>query len=123
MARTKAISVRIVICLSWLALIAIPRPLQARQTFNIKANYSKSEQMIAMRDGVKLFTAIYSPKDASQKYPIILSRTPYSCSPYGPDAYKETIGPSALFAKEGYIVVYQDVRGAYMSEGAYVNMR
>jgi len=109
--------------LTWLALIAIPRPLPAQQPVNIKANYSKSEQMIAMRDGVKLFTAIYSPKDTSQKYPILLSRTPYSCSPYGPDAYKETIGPSPLFAKEGYIVVYQDVRGAYMSEGTYVNMR
>jgi putative CocE/NonD family hydrolase len=104
-------------------LIAIPHPMQAQQSFNIKANYSKSERMIAMRDGVKLFTAVYSPKDASQKYPILLSRTPYSCSPYGPDAYKETIGPSPLFAKEGYIVVYQDVRGAYMSEGTYVNMR
>jgi putative CocE/NonD family hydrolase len=103
--------------------MTIQRPLQAQQPVNIKANYSKSEQMIAMRDGVKLFTAIYSPKDASQKYPILLSRTPYSCSPYGPDAYKETIGPSPLFAKEGYIVVYQDVRGAYMSEGTYVNMR
>ncbi|HXI93269.1 MAG TPA: CocE/NonD family hydrolase [Blastocatellia bacterium] len=97
--------------------------MSAQQPVNIKANYSKSEQMIAMRDGVKLFTAIYSPKDTSQKYPILLSRTPYSCSPYGPDAYKETIGPSPLFAKEGYIVVYQDVRGAYMSEGTYVNMR
>jgi len=97
--------------------------MPAQQPVNVKANYSKSEQMIAMRDGVKLFTAIYSPKDTSQKYPILLSRTPYSCSPYGPDAYKETIGPSPLFAKEGYIVVYQDVRGAYMSEGTYVNMR
>ena len=109
--------------LMWLALMTIQSPLQAQQPVNIKANYSKSEHMIAMRDGVKLFTAVYSPKDASQKYPILLSRTPYSCSPYGPDAYKETIGPSPLFAKEGYIVVYQDVRGAYMSEGAYVNMR
>jgi putative CocE/NonD family hydrolase len=109
--------------LIWLALIDIQRPLQAQQPVNIKANYAKSEHMIAMRDGVKLFTAVYSPKDTSQKYPILLSRTPYSCSPYGPDAYKETIGPSPLFAKEGYIVVYQDVRGAYMSEGTYVNMR
>src|SRR5258705_13752008 len=114
MERTRSFSIRLVVCLTWLALIAIPRPLPAQQPVNIKANYSKSEQMIAMRDGVKLFTAIYSPKDASQKYPILLSRTPYSCSPYGPDAYKETIGPSPLFAKEGYIVVYQDARGAYM---------
>ena len=110
-------------CALLLGLISLERPMKAQQTFNIKANYSKSEHMIAMRDGVKLFTAVYSPKDTSQKYPILLSRTPYSCSPYGLDAYKETIGPSPLFAKAGYIVVYQDVRGAYMSEGTYVNMR
>ncbi|HLF83267.1 MAG TPA: CocE/NonD family hydrolase [Blastocatellia bacterium] len=123
MARTKALPAGLVICLSWLALIAIPRPLQAQQPFDVKANYAKSEHMIAMRDGVKLFTAVYSPKDASQKYPILLNRTPYSCSPYGLDKYKDTIGPSPLLAKEGYIIVYQDVRGAHMSEGTYVNMR
>ena len=123
MARTKAIPVSLVICLSWLALIATPRPLEAQQPFDVKANYAKSEHMIPMRDGVKLFTAVYSPRDASQKYPILLSRTPYSCSPYGPNAYKAPIGPSTLFAKEGYIIVYQDVRGAHMSEGTYVNMR
>ena len=110
-------------CLIWLALTVIPRPLLAQQSFDVKANYAKTEHTIAMRDGVKLFVAVYSPRDTSQKYPILLSRTPYSCGPYGPDAYKETIGPSPLFAKEGYIVVYQDVRGAWMSEGTYVNMR
>jgi uncharacterized protein len=109
--------------LFWLALIAIAVPLRAQQSFDIKANYSKSEHMIPMRDGAKLFTAVYSPKDTSQTYPILLSRTPYSCAPYGPDKYKETIGPSELIAREGYIVVYQDVRGAFMSEGVYVNMR
>ena len=120
----KRLSVLVITtCLIGVASSVATGRLQAQQSFNIKANYAKSEQMIAMRDGVKLFTAIYSPKDTSQKYPILLSRTPYSCSPYGPDAYKETIGPSPLFAKEGYIVVYQDVRGAYMSEGTYVNMR
>jgi uncharacterized protein len=123
MSSKKSLALMSTAGLMWLALIAIPRPMKAQQTDNVKANYSKSEHMIAMRDGVKLFTAVFSPKDASQKYPILLSRTPYSCSPYGPDAYKETIGPSPLFAKEGYIVVYQDVRGAYMSEGTYVNMR
>jgi uncharacterized protein len=113
----------LVVCLTWVALIAIPHPSVAEQSFDIKANYTKSEQMVSMRDGVKLFTAVYAPKDASQKYPILLNRTPYSCAPYGADAYKENIGPSALFAKEGYIVVYQDVRGAWMSEETYANMR
>lgn len=115
-------SARFLICLACLTF-AVPRPLQAQQPFDLKANYAKSEHLIAMRDGVKLFAAVYSPKDASQKYPILLNRTPYSCAPYGPDKYKDSIGPSPLFAKEGYIVVYQDVRGAWMSEGTYVNMR
>ena len=97
-------------------------PLHA-QTSTVKDAYTKSEHMIPMRDGVKLFVAVYSPKDASQKYAILLNRTPYSCGPYGPNAYKDSIGPSPLFAKEGYIIVYQDVRGAWMSEGTYVNMR
>ncbi len=76
-----------------------------------------------MRDGVRLFTAVYVPKDTSQRYPILLSRTPYSCQPYGEDAYKGNLGPSELFGKEGYIVAYQDVRGRWMSEGEFVNMR
>ena len=111
------------ICLAGLTANFVTNSLQAQQTFDVKTNYVKSEHMIPMRDGVKLFTAVYSPRDASQKYPILLSRTPYSCGPYGPNAYKEAIGPSPLFAKEGYIVVYQDVRGAFMSEGTYVNVR
>lgn len=111
------------ISIAGLALNVGVRPLRAQQAFDLKANYAKSEHMIPMRDGVKLFTAVYAPKDAAQKYPILLNRTPYSCAPYGPKAYRDTIGPSPLFAKEGYIVVYQDVRGAWMSEGTYVNVR
>jgi len=114
---------RITVGLFSLVLALGQRPQHAQQQFDVKANYTKSEHMIPMRDGVKLFTAAYSPKDMSQKYPILLNRTPYSCAPYGAGAYKENIGPSPLFAKEGYIVVYQDVRGAWMSEGTYVNMR
>ena len=105
-----------------LTAIVDKSPLRA-QTSTVKDAYTKSEHMVPMRDGVKLFVAVYSPKDASQKYPILLNRTPYSCGPYGPNAYKDNIGPSPLFAKEGYIIVYQDVRGAWMSEGTYVNMR
>jgi putative CocE/NonD family hydrolase len=103
--------------------MVVPRPLGAQNALNVKATYAKSEHMIPMRDGVKLFTAVYAPKNTSQTYPILLIRTPYSCGPYGPDAYKETIGPSPLFQKEGFIFVYQDVRGAWMSEGVYVNVR
>jgi putative CocE/NonD family hydrolase len=76
-----------------------------------------------MRDGVRLFTAIYTPKDRSKRYPIMLNRTPYSVAPYGSDQYRGGVGPSALFADEGYIFVYQDVRGRWMSEGAFEQVR
>jgi putative CocE/NonD family hydrolase len=89
----------------------------------IKNNYSKREVMVPMRDGIKLFTTIYEPRDTSQKYAILLSRTPYSIAPYGEDKFKTLIGPNEHFPKEGYIFVYQDVRGRYMSEGEYENVR
>ncbi|MGH9859367.1 MAG: CocE/NonD family hydrolase [Candidatus Acidiferrales bacterium] len=89
----------------------------------VKANYTKHEYSIAMRDGVRLFTAVYVPKDRSQQYPILLNRTPYSVRPYGADQYRENIGPSPLFATEGYIIVYQDVRGRWMSEGVFEHVR
>jgi putative CocE/NonD family hydrolase len=88
----------------------------------IKANYTKREVMIPMRDGVKLFTSIYEPKDKAQKYPIMMDRTCYSVRPYGADL-KTSLGPNELFAKEGYIFVYQDVRGRWMSEGQFEDVR
>src|SRR5882672_5834429 len=88
----------------------------------VKAHYTKYEYRIPMRDGKKLFTSVYVPKDDSQKYPILMDRTPYSVGPYGEDAYKKSLGPSEEFQKAGYIFVYQDVRGRYMSEGEFVEM-
>jgi putative CocE/NonD family hydrolase len=87
----------------------------------IREHYNKIERMVPVRDGIKLFTAIYIPKDisASKPYPILLNRTPYSVAPYGETLFKGSIGPSPLFARDGYIVVYQDVRGKYMSEGDF----
>src|SRR5881628_283430 len=85
----------------------------------IKKNYTKSEVMIPMRDGVRLFVCIYEPKDKKQKYPIMFDRTPYSVGPYGPDNYKTFLGPDELFPREGYIFAYGDVRGRYMSEGRF----
>ncbi len=76
-----------------------------------------------MRDGKKLFTSVYVPKDASQPYPILMDRTPYSVAPYGEDQYKPALGPSDEFEKSGYIFVYQDVRGRYLSEGDFIEMR
>jgi putative CocE/NonD family hydrolase len=75
-----------------------------------------------MRDGVKLFTVIYTPRDASQKYPIMMCRTPYGV-PYGANNFPGVLGPSRKFTEGGYIVVYQDVRGTHLSEGTYENMR
>src|SRR5271170_6807336 len=85
--------------------------------FDVKAHYTKYEYRIAMRDGVHLFTSVYVPKDASQSYPFLMDRTPYSVAPYGEDQYPKRLGPSDEFEKSGYIFVYQDVRGRWMSEG------
>ncbi len=76
-----------------------------------------------MRDGVRLFTAVYVPKDTSGEYPILMTRTPYGIAPYGPNAYPGHLGPSASFTDDKFIFVYQDVRGRFMSEGEWVEMR
>jgi len=89
----------------------------------IRANYTKHEYQIPMRDGKRLFTAVYTPKGSGEPWPILLERTPYGLAPYGEDNYPETLGPSELFAKEKYIFVIQDVRGRYMSEGDFVDVR
>jgi putative CocE/NonD family hydrolase len=79
--------------------------------------------MIPMRDGVKLFVAVYAPKDDSQRWPMLLTRTPYGCKPYGEDLYPEPAGPMHDYAKEKFIFVLQDVRGRYASHGQFVHMR
>ena len=88
------------------------------------ANYTKQEVQITMRDGVKLFTTIYAPKDQTEKHPILMVRTPYSVSPYG-SAFSPRLYAAhwAQYLKEGYIMVLQDVRGCYMSEGQFVDVR
>jgi putative CocE/NonD family hydrolase len=88
----------------------------------VKANYTKFEYYVPVRDGKRLFTSVYVPKDASKTYPFLINRTPYSCAPYGPDRYRPSLGPNELFLKSGYIFVCQDVRGRYMSEGVFVEM-
>jgi len=91
----------------------------------VRTHYDKIERMIEMRDGIKLFTAIYIPKDIApdNQYPFIMQRTPYSCRPYGEDQYSARLTQYIHLAREGYIFVFQDVRGKYMSEGEYVNIR
>ncbi len=106
-------------------LLLLPSPTWAQGLEHVQAHYTKYEYRIPMRDGTKLFTAVYVPKDAgpANKYPFLLKRTPYSVGPYGTDRFPKDLGPSALFGKSGYIFVYQDVRGRMMSEGTHVNMR
>jgi putative CocE/NonD family hydrolase len=98
---------------------APPKP----DEFDVKEHYTKYEYRIPMRDGVRLFTAVYVPKDSSRPYPFLISRTPYSVSPYGVDQYRAQLGPSPDFDKAGYIFVMQDVRGRFMSEGKFIEMR
>ncbi|MGZ4098521.1 MAG: CocE/NonD family hydrolase, partial [Bacteroidia bacterium] len=87
-------------------------------------NYSKQEVMIPMRDGKKLFTAIYTPKNNSEKHPILVVRTPYSVGPYGKVFSPRIYSPHwSQYLKENYILVMQDVRGRYMSEGEYMDVR
>lgn len=78
-----------------------------------------------MRDGIKLFTAIYIPKDVTEKHPILMTRTPYSCAPYGEKNFTSNLWTRhwRYYARENYIIVIQDVRGRWMSEGAYVDIR
>ena len=87
-------------------------------------NYTKTETYIKMRDGVKLFTSIYTPKNLSEKHPFLMSRSPYSSAPYGPEKFIEIWRTYKMaYVKEGYIFVSQDVRGRYMSEGDFVDVR
>lgn len=91
----------------------------------VRENYYKIERMVPMRDGIKLFTAFYIPKDSSENHPILLNRTPYSCSPYGENEFSGRVyGTYWLnYLKEGYIIAVQDVRGKFMSEGDFIDVR
>src|SRR6266567_5956729 len=89
----------------------------------IRANYTKFEYMVPMRDGVHLFVAVYTPKDSSKQYPIWMMRTPYTVGPYGVDNYRGSLGPSEFFAHDGYIFAYCDVRGRGKSEGKFEHVR
>jgi len=91
----------------------------------IRENYLKKEVRIPMRDGIKLFTAIYIPRDASEKHPILMTRTPYSCAPYGEENFTANLWTRhwRYYARENYIIVVQDVRGRWMSEGEFVDIR
>ena len=106
-----------------LNLLASECEAQSSRSAFIRQRYHKTEHRIPMRDGVHLHTVIFQPRDQSKSYPIVLTRTPYSCFPYGPDALPARVGPSKQMELDGYIFVKQDVRGRWNSAGRYDNMR
>lgn len=109
-----------------LALVLLNGRLHAQTTADslyVREHYDKTEVTVPMRDGKKLFTAIYSPKDKSKKYPVLVNRTPYTVAPYGKNEYKKSLGSFPAMMREGYIFVYQDVRGKWMSEGDFADIR
>ena len=120
----RFVSVVALAIVSTMGLLVLARTLHSQnpQEFNVREHYTKFEYQIPMRDGKRLFTSVYVPKDASKQYPFLMTRTPYSVAPYGADQYRRNLGPSKEFDKAGYIFVYQDVRGRYMSEGTFVEM-
>ena len=98
---------------------------RAQDSVFVRQNYTKLDRQVAMRDGVKLYTVVYVPKDAAPAapYPILMTRTPYSAGPYGEQKYRTRgPGPSRELSREKYIFVYQDVRGRYLSEGKFEEM-
>ncbi|MCG8456491.1 MAG: CocE/NonD family hydrolase [Holophagales bacterium] len=113
-----------------LAVISAPLALAAdddertQRAEYIRKHYSKHEHQIPMRDGTELWTVVYIPNEiGGGPYPILLLRTPYSVGPYGAERYKRSLGPHFAFEKSKFIFAFQDVRGKYMSQGEFVNMR
>lgn len=98
-------------------MVLICTTCSVAQGNTVKDKYNKIDTTITMRDGIKLYTVIYVPKDNTQRYPFLIERTPYSAGPYGKDNFARRIGPNEALMNEQYIFVYQDVRGRYMSEG------
>src|SRR5918999_4053868 len=107
----------------WFIAIASRSAFAQEAAFDAKQHYTKTDHLIAMRDGVRLFTIVYEPRDTTRTYPILLVRTPYSIRPYEPDQYRRVLGPSQEFDRDGYIFVFQDVRGKFRSEGEFEVMR
>ncbi len=115
------------VCGIMIAIVSSPtaRAVHPQQSAvnSVQQKYQKQSVRIPMRDGKTLYTTIYAPRDTSRTYPIMLNRTPYSVRPYNADQYSGRIAPSKYMEAEGYIFVHQDVRGRWMSEGSYDNMR
>jgi hypothetical protein len=103
-------------------LAAIGLALPAQGLGYVTEHYARTEAMVPMRDGTRLFTVIYRPKEGGRNLPIMIERTPYSAAPEGTHEFRGDLGPSPLFGREGFIFVYQDVRGCMMSEGRFQDL-
>lgn len=114
--------------LAWIAMLVLNQQVLAQENrFSVQDHYNKAEYKVPMRDGVELHTVIYTPKSRAEDdgYPFLLVRTPYSSKPYGPNEYRsiEEMAPSTQFLEDGYIFVFQDVRGTNYSDGEWENLR
>lgn len=120
----NAIKRNFLIFILMVAILVVGWFLWPRHTgSSLRAHYTKYEYRIPMRDGVRLYTAVYLPKDTSHSYPFLIMRTPFGATPYGADHYPARLGPADAFDRAGYIFVVQDVRGRYQSEGQFVDAR
>ena len=114
----KKIIIRLYLTLSLMIMMVAA---SAQSDENVRSKYDKKEVYITMRDGVRLFTSIYTPKDNSETHPFLLTRTPYNIEPAGPENF--SISMTSEYIKDNYIRVLQDVRGKYMSEGTFEDVR
>jgi len=109
---------KILICISFIFFLFFSVAAQNADSAWFSNNYYKIERQIPMRDGIKLFTSIYIPNDKTEKHPFLMTRTPYSSQPYGENRLSFFWRSYYIaYLKENYIIVKQDVRGRYMSEG------
>ena len=121
---TKSFKMKKSLLIFALGVFCFSTDAQNSDSIWIVNNYAKIERMIPMRDGVSLFTSIYIPKDNSELHPVLMTRTPYSCAPYGENRWRGYWNSyMKAYLREGYIMVTQDVRGRYMSEGEFVDVR
>jgi putative CocE/NonD family hydrolase len=128
MSRTLVRSALSILAVLAAAPVALAQAPAAPPATDYRTLYTKREVMIPMRDGVRLFTAIYIPKDTTRLHPIMMTRTPYSVAPYGADQFPGVFrglggGQLLAYVRAGYIGVFQDVRGRWMSEGTFMDVR
>jgi uncharacterized protein len=107
----------------FIAIILYTQVVYSQQFTDLRQKYDKQEVYITMRDGVRLFTSVYTPKNGSVRHPFLITRTPYDIEPGGPDSFNYFVQSYKRYTDEEYIMVYQDVRGKYMSEGEFEDIR